>query len=181
MTRWFFLFLLALTLVISFRLFTFSPFPNLSKNCDKTSIESNMSGIWNLNRVDNFSGIEPYLNAKDLNSYSFFIYYLVPSILSNSQILSIDFCGDEVTVTYNVFRNWRQYNFSTIQNQAFKSNSSDLSGIASFQPKIISIEINSKDIDFTEELYLDGGELIRETEFSNSKTGKIRYFYRKND
>ena len=181
MTRWFFLFLLALTLVISFRLLTFSPFPNLSKNCDKTSIESNMSGVWNLNRMDNFSGIEPYLIAKDLNSYSFFIYYLVPSFLSNSQILSIDFCGDEVTVTYNVLRNWRQYKFSIIQNQAFKSNFSDLSGTASFQPETISIEINAKDIDFTEELYLDGGELIRETEFSNSKTGKIKYFYRKND
>ena len=63
----------------------------------------------------------------------------------------------------------------------FKSNSSDLSGTASFQTETISIEINTKDIDFTEELYLDGGELIRETEFSNSKTGKIKYFYRKND
>ena len=181
MTKWFFLSLCALTLVISFRLLTFCHVANLPKNCDKTAIESNMSGVWNLNRIDNFSGIEPYLNAKDLNNYSFFIYYLIPSFLSNSQILSIDFCGDEVTVTYNVFRNWRQYNFSIIQNQAFKSNSSDLSGTASFQTETISIEINTKDIDFTEELYLDGGELIRETEFLDSKTGKIKYFYRKND
>ena len=69
MTRWFFLFFLALTLIISFRVITFSSAPIRAVACDSVSIESDLSGIWDLNRIDNFSGFEPYLTRTGLENY----------------------------------------------------------------------------------------------------------------
>ena len=43
------------------------------------------------------------------------------------------------------------------------------------------MKINAKNIDFKQDLYLDGGELIREIEFQDSSFGKIKFIYRKND
>ena len=51
MTRWFFLFILALTLIISFRVVTFSSAPINTVACDSVSIESDLSGIWDLNSM----------------------------------------------------------------------------------------------------------------------------------
>ena len=49
------------------------------------------------------------------------------------------------------------------------------------QNDFLTMEIDSKNIDFKQEIYLDGGELIREIEFFNSSTGKIKFIYRKSD
>ena len=73
MTRWFFLFFLALTLIISFRVITFSSAPINVDACDSVSIESDLSGIWDLNRIEKFSGFKPYLIKADLENYSFLI------------------------------------------------------------------------------------------------------------
>ena len=43
------------------------------------------------------------------------------------------------------------------------------------------MNISTKNIDFKQKLYLDGGELIREIEFQGSSSGKIKFIYRKND
>ena len=109
MTRWFFLFFLALILIISFRLVTFSSAPINTVACDSVSIESDLSGIWDLNRIENFSGFKPYLIKADLENYSFLINSLMPFFLSNSQILIVDICEEEMLLSYNYFREWRQY------------------------------------------------------------------------
>ena len=114
MTRWFFLFLLATSLVISFRVLTFSPAPIVSSACEEVSIESKLPGIWNLNRVNNFSGFKPYLINEDLENYSSLINFIFPFLLSNSQILIIDICGEEMSLSYNYFRNWRQFLISLV-------------------------------------------------------------------
>ena len=83
MTRWFFLFLLAITLVLSFRLFTFSSAPIVATSCEEVSITSKLSGIWDLNRIDNFSGFSPYLKSEDTEDYSLIINSTFPFLISN--------------------------------------------------------------------------------------------------
>ena len=77
MTRWFFLFFLALTLIISYRVVTFSSAPIKTVACDSVSIESDLSGIWVLNRIDNFSGFKPFLIKTGLENYTFLILSLI--------------------------------------------------------------------------------------------------------
>ena len=103
MTRWFFLFFLALILIISFRLVTFSSAPINTVACNSVSIESDLSGIWDLNRIENFSGFKPYLIKADLENYSFLINSLMPFFLSNSQILIVDICEEKMLLSYNYF------------------------------------------------------------------------------
>ena len=181
MTRWFFLFLLAITLVLSFRLFTFSSAPIVATSCEEVSITSKLSGIWNLNRIDNFSGFSPYLKSENIKDYSLIINSTFPFLLSNSQILIVTICGEEMSISYNYFRNWQQYSFSLLENKKFKTNIDAHEGSAIYQNDFLTMEIDSKNIDFKQEIYLDGGELIREIEFFNSSTGKIKFIYRKSD
>ena len=181
MTRWFFLFLLATSLVISFRVLTFSPAPLVSSACEEVSIESKLPGIWNLNRVNNFSGFKPYLINEDLENYSSLINFIFPFLLSNSQILIIDICGEEMSLSYNYFRNWRQFLISLVDEKKIKSNTNITSSLATYNQNKLNLKINSKNIDFKQEIYLDGGELIREIEFLNSSTGKVKFIYRKNE
>ena len=122
MTRWFFLFFLALILIISFRLVTFSSAPINTVACNSVSIESDLSGIWDLNRIENFSGFKPYLIKADLENYSFLINSLMPFFLSNSQILIVDICEEKMLLSYNYFREWRQYAIPLLSNEKIRSN-----------------------------------------------------------
>ena len=181
MTRWFFLFFLALTLIISFRVITFSSAPINVDACDSVSIESDLSGIWDLNRIDNFSGFKPYLTRTGLENYSFLINSFMPFLLSNSQLLIIDICKEEMTLSYNYFRQWHQYAIPLLGNEKIKSNIEDQDITAVYDQDSLEIKINAKNIDFKQDLYLDGGELIREIEFQGSSFGNIKFIYRKND
>ena len=181
MTRWFFLFFLALILIISFRLVTFSSAPINTVACDSVSIESDLSGIWDLNRIANFSGFKPYLIRVDLENYSFLINFLMPFFLSNSQILIVDICEEEMSLSYNYFREWRQYAIPLLSNEKIRSNNEGQDVTAVYGQDSLEMNISTKNIDFKQELYLDGGELIREIEFQGSSSGKIKFIYRKND
>ena len=181
MTRWFFLFFLALILIISFRLVTFSSAPINTVACDSVSIESDLSGIWDLNRIDNFSGFKPYLIKADLENYSFLINSLMPFFLSNSQILIADICEEEMLLSYNYFREWRQYAIPLLSNEKIRSNDEGQDVTAIYGQNLLEMNISTKNIDFKQKLYLDGGELLREIEFQGSSSGKIKFIYRKND
>ena len=181
MTRWFFLFFLALTLVISFRVVTFSSAPINTVACDSVSIESDLSGIWDLNRIDNFSGFKPYLIRAGLENYFFLINSFMPFLLSNSQLLIIDTCEEEMTLSYNYFRQWHQYAIPLLGNEKIKSNIEDQDITAVYDQDLLEMKINAKNIDFKQDLYLDGGELMREIEFQGSSFGNIKFIYRKND
>ena len=181
MTRWFFLFFLALTLIISFRVITFSSAPINVDACDSVSIESDLSGIWDLNRIDNFSGFKPYLTRTSLENYSFLINSFMPFFLSKSQLLIIDICEEEMTLSYNYFRKWHQYAIPLLDNEKIKSNIEDQDISAVYDQDLLEMKINAKNIDFKQDLYLDGGELIREIEFQGSSFGNIKFIYRKND
>ncbi len=181
MTRWFFLIFLALTLFISFRVVTFSSAPINAVACDSVSIESDLSGIWDLNRIDNFSGFKPYLTRTGLENYSFLINSFMPFFLSNSQLLIIDICEEEITLSYNYFRKWHQYAIPLLDNEKIKSNIEDQDISAVYDQDLLEMKINAKNIDFKQDLYLDGGELIREIEFQSSSFGNIKFIYRKND
>ncbi len=180
MTKWFFFLFFSLFLIISFRLLTFSPIPQTSLSCNELSVDSKLSGLWNLNRIDNFSGFEPLLIERGIEKYSFLINTFYPFLLESSQVLNIDICGDEISLFFNNLRIWNNYSFTIIDGQ-IKSNISDLVGTGSYLPNKIFIKINSINLDFNEEIYLDGGELVREINFLNSSTGKIKFIYRKND
>ena len=181
MTRWFFLIFLALTLFISFRVVTFSSAPINAVACDSVSIESDLSGIWDLNRIDNFSGFKPYLIRTSLENYSFLINSFMPFFLSKSQLLIIDICEEEITLSYNYFRKWHQYAIPLLDNEKIKSNIEDQDISAVYDQDLLEMKINAKNIDFKQDLYLDGGELIREIEFQGSSFGNIKFIYRKND
>ena len=181
MTRWFFLFFLALTLIISFRIVTFSSAPINVITCDSVSIESDLSGIWDLNRIDNFSGFKPYLTRTDLENYSFLINSLMPFFLSNSQILIVDICEEKMLLSYNYFREWRQYAIPLLSNEKIRSNDEGQDVTAVYGQNLLEMNISTKNIDFKQKLYLDGGELLREIEFQGSSSGKIKFIYRKND
>ena len=181
MTRWFFLIFLALTLFISFRVITFSSAPINAVACDSVSIESDLSGIWDLNRIDNFSGFKPYLTRTGLENYSFLINSFMPFFLSKSQLLIIDICEEEITLSYNYFRKWHQYAIPLLDNEKIKSNIEDQDITAVYDQDLLEMKINAKNIDFKQDLYLDGGELIREIEFQGSSFGNIKFIYRKND
>ena len=181
MTRRFFLFFLALILIISFRLVTFSSAPLNTDVCDNVLIESELSGIWDLNRIDNFSGFKPYLIRVELENYSFLINFLMPFFLSNSQILIVDICKEEMLLSYNYFREWRQYAIPLLSNKKIRSNNEGQDVTAVYGQDSLEMNISTKNIDFKQELYLDGGELMREIEFQDSSSGKIKFIYRKND
>ena len=181
MTRWFFLFFLSLTLIISFRIVTFSSAPIKTVACDSVSIESDLSGNWDLNRIDNFSGFKPYLIRVDLENYSFLINFLMPFFLSNSQILIVDICKEEMLLSYNYFREWRQYTIPLLSNKKIRSNNEGQDVTAVYGQDSLEMNISTKNIDFKQKLYLDGGELMREIEFQDSSSGKTKFIYRKND
>ncbi len=181
MTRWFFLFFLALILIISFRLVTFSSAPINIVACDSVSIESDLSGIWDLNRIDNFSGFKPYLIKSDLENYSFLINSLMPFFLSNSQILIVDICEEKMLLSYNYFREWRQYAIPLLSNEKIRSNDEGQDVTAVYGQNLLEMNISTKNIDFKQKLYLDGGELLREIEFQGSSSEKIKFIYKKND
>ena len=181
MTRWFFLFFLALALIISFRVITFSSAPIKVVACDNVSIESDLSGIWDLNRIDNFSGFKPYLIRAGFENYLFLINSFMPFLLSNSQLLIIDTCEEEISLSYNYFREWHQYTIPLIDNEKIRSNIEDQDISAVYDQNLLEMKINGKNIDFKQDLYLDGGELIREIEFQDSSFGNIKFIYRKND
>ena len=52
---------------------------------------------------------------------------------------------------------------------------------ALYDQNLLEMKINAKNIDFEQDLYLDGGELIREIGFQGSSFGNIKFIYRKND
>ena len=181
MTRWFFLSFLAFTLIISFRVVTFSSAPIKAVACDSVSIDSDLSGIWDLNRIDTFSGFKPYLIKTGLENYTFLINSFMPFLLSNSQLLIIDTCEEEMSLSYNYFREWHQYAIPLLGNEKIRSNIEDQDITAVYDQDSLEMKINAKNIDFKQDLYLDGGELIREIEFQGSSFGKIKFIYRKND
>ena len=86
-----------------------------------------------------------------------------------------------MSLSYNYFRNWRQFIISLLDEKKIKSNTNITSGSAIYNQNKLNLKINSKNIDFQQEIYLDGGELIREIEFANSSTGKVKFIYRKNE
>ena len=92
MSKWFFLSLLAIVLILSLRFLTFSHLPLEGRDkCDSNTISSNLSGMWDLNRIDNFSGLKIFLENENTSQYSFILNRLVPELLSRSQILRINF------------------------------------------------------------------------------------------
>ena len=181
MTKWLFLFLLALILILTFRYFSFSfpPKEDIS-NCADNTIASKLEGYWDLNRVGNFSGLEPFFEKNNINNYSIILNRLLPFLLSKSQLLRIDFCSDEITISYNYFRQWVQYNFSFLQNTEIRSSDSLLiSGHAAYDPEIIKGTFIFRGMDIKQEIYLDGGELIRAIDIKGSNKGIIKFYYRK--
>ena len=86
-----------------------------------------------------------------------------------------------MSLSYNYFRNWRQFLISLVDEKKIKSNTNITSSLATYNQNKLNLKINSKNIDFKQEIYIDGGELIREIEFLNSSTGKVKFIYRKNE
>ena len=105
----------------------------------------------------------------------------MPLLLSNSQFLIIGTCKEEMSLSYNYFREWHQYAIPLLSNEKIRSNIEDQNITAVYDQDLLEMKINTKNIDFKQDLYLDGGELIREIEFQGSSFGNIKFIYRKND
>ena len=105
----------------------------------------------------------------------------MPFFLSNSQILIVDICEEKMLLSYNYFREWRQYAIPLLSNKKIRSNNEGQDVTAVYGQDSLEMNISTKNIDFKQKLYLDGGELIREIEFQGSSSGKIKFIYRKND
>ena len=86
-----------------------------------------------------------------------------------------------MSLSYNYFREWHQYLIPLLGNEKSRSNIEDQDITAVYDQDSLEMKINAKNIDFKQDLYLDGGELIREIEFQGSSFGNIKFIYRKND
>ncbi len=158
MTRLSLVFFTPLVLILIFRLITFSPMP-IAEGCE-------VNKIWNLNRIENFSGLTDGLDSfesKKLNK--FIINFFMPIVLINSQILVDIKCIDQNdAMIYNNLRNWKGQEQNLITG-SFSQN----------------IDLFGNSVDITQEIYEDGGELVREVNIPKNNTGKIKFFYREID
>ena len=156
MTKLSFIFLLAITSILVFRLLTFAPIP-IADDCE-------LKEIWNLNRVDNFSGLMDGLDFYDEKPLAKFLAKnSYPFLLSNSQILvSIECNVSERNIIWNYFRNWYGEEL-------------DLNAL----PISFLVKRFNGSVDIEQKIYKDGGELIREINVLEKDTGKIKFYYRK--
>ena len=155
MTKLSLVFFTPLILILLFRILTFSPVP-IAESCE-------VEKTWNLNRIENFSGLTDGLDSFESKKVQkILINFFVPSLLTNSQILVEIKCNEEnEALIYNNLRNWKGQEKNLIT--GFFSQNIDLFG-------------NSLDI--TQEIYEDGGELVREINIPDKNTGKIKFYYR---
>ena len=152
MTKLSFIFLLAIVSILVFRLLTFAPIP-IADDCE-------LKEVWNLNRIDNFSGLIDGLDFYDEKPLiKFFAGNFYPLLLSNSQILVA-----ERNIIWNFFRNWYGEKF-------------DLNAL----PVSFLVQRFNGSVDIEQKIYKDGGELIREINVLEKDTGKIKFYYRKNE
>ena len=155
MTKLSLVFFIPLVLILIFRVVTFSPVP-VAEGCE-------IKSSWNLNRIENFSGLTDGLKSLETKTLQkTFINILIPFILANSQIMVNLNCLDgNDSIIYNNFRSWKGKKQNSIN--AFYSETIDLFGDS---------------VDITQEIYEDGGELVREVNIPSANTGKIKFFYR---
>ena len=158
MTKLSFIFLLAISSILVFRLLTFSPIP-IADDCE-------LKEVWNLNRVDNFSGLIDGIDVYDEKPLvKFLVKNFYPLLLSNSQILvSIECNVSERNIIWNSFRNWYGEEL-------------DLNSL----PKSFLVQRLNGSVDIEQKIYKDGGELIREINVLEKNTGKIKFYYRKKE
>ena len=158
MTKLSLVFFIPLVLILIFRIATFSPVP-IAEGCE-------IKDSWNLNRIENFSGLTDGLKSLETNTLQkTFINILIPFILVNSQIMVNLNCLDgNDSIIFNNLRSWKGKKQNSIN--AFYSETIDLFGDS---------------VDITQEIYEDGGELVREVNVLSANTGKIKFFYREID
>ena len=158
MTKLSFIFLLAIVSILVFRLLTFAPIP-IADDCE-------FKEVWNLNRIDNFSGWIDGIDSYDERPLvKFFARTFYPLLLSNSQILVSIECNDsEKNIIWNFFRNWYGEEL-------------DLNAL----PVSFLVQRFNGSVDIEQKIYKDGGELIREINVLEKDTGKIKFYYRKNE
>ena len=90
---------------------------------------------------------------------------MIPFFLVNSQILVDLNCSDgNDSIIYNNLRTWTGHKQNSVN--AFYSETIDLFGDS---------------VDITQEIYEDGGEIVREVNIPSVSTGKIKFFYREID
>ena len=158
MTKLSFVFFAPLVLILFFRIATFSPVP-IAEGCE-------INRSWNLNRIENFSGLTDGLASLESKTLQkTFLNILIPFFLVNSQILVDLNCSDgNDSIIYNNLRNWTGHKQNSVN--AFYSETIDLFGDS---------------VDITQEIYEDGGEIVREVNIPSVSTGKIKFFYREID
>ena len=158
MTKLSFIFLSAIASILVIRLLTFAPIP-IADDCE-------LKEIWNVNRVDNFSGLMDGLDFYDEKPlFKFLANNSYPFLLSNSQILvSIECNVSERNIIWNYFRNWYGEEL-------------DLNAL----PVSFLVQRFNGSVDIEQKIYKDGGELIREINVLEKDTGKIKFYYRKNE
>ena len=158
MTKLSLVFFTPLVLILIFRLITFSPMP-IAEGCE-------VNKIWNLNRIENFSGLTDGLDSFESKKlHKFIINFFMPIVLINSQILVDIKCIDQNdAMIYNNLRNWKGQEQNLITG-SFSQN----------------IDLFGNSVDITQEIYEDGGELVREVNIPKNNTGKIKFFYREID
>ena len=95
----------------------------------------------------------------------FLVKNFYPLLLSNSQILVYIECNvSERNIIWNSFRNWYGEEL-------------DLNAL----PKSFLVQRLNGSVDIEQKIYKDGGELIREINVLEKDTGKIKFYYRKNE
>lgn len=155
MTRLSLVFFIPLVLILLFRILTFSPVP-IAEGCE-------VKKIWNLNRIENFSGLIDgldYFESKTIRKI--LLNFFVPSLLTNSQVLVEIKCNEKnEAMIYNNLRNWKGQEKNLLTG-FFQQN----------------IDLFGNSLDITQEIYEDGGELIREINIPDKNTGKIKFYYR---
>ncbi len=107
MTRWFFLFLCSLIIVIGGRYATYSPLPmSVFADCQTPVVENKLQGLWELDRINNYEAFHSASNNSGDGLLSGLEVIAYPMILERSQLYRIEQCGDEIALTVNYLRAW---------------------------------------------------------------------------
>ena len=108
MTKWFFLFLLALTIVLGARFLSYSPLPEIVL-ADCVPIEGEidkLSGLWELNRIDNFEALYEKSEMSQNEPFKTLANTLVPFVMERSQLYRIELCEYNAALSFNFFNEW---------------------------------------------------------------------------
>ena len=197
MTKWFFLFLLALIIVLGARFLSYSPLPeDVLVDCVPIEGEiDKLSGLWELNRLDNFEALYEKSEMSQNEPFKTLANTLIPFVMERSQLYRIELCEYNAALSFNFFNEWyvitaeldkgelpkKQLKVKDEIKEAFNNALAETREVLDIEDKSkadkeLKILQKPKNSIYSGELSVDGEELIIYGSFNNNSF-KERIFF----